>query len=175
MTIIKNFPEYRQVYEYDCGASALQSVLVYYGLDIREGKIMTMAKTTKKEGTTPQHLLAVAKKLGFKAEIICPLSLMDLKKYLQNGQPVIIDLQAWANKQKNYSRDWNNGHYVVAIGYDSKKIYFEDPNSMSRTYLSHQELLVRWHDIDADGKKYYNLGIVISGKKRSQIKIVHMD
>jgi ABC-type bacteriocin/lantibiotic exporter with double-glycine peptidase domain len=172
--IIKNFPELRQAYEYDCGATALQSVLIYYGFDVCEGKIIKMAKTNK-EGTQPEEILKVLKKFKLKAKLISPLSLEDLKKFLNNGWPVIILLQAWANKAKDYSKDWSDGHYVIAIGYDNKKIYFEDPASIRRTYLSYKELLERWHDCRQLNKKYYNLGIVIQEKRKIKIKPEHMD
>ena len=172
--IIKNFPELRQAYEYDCGATALQSILIYYGFDMREGKIIKMAKTNK-EGTKPEEILKVLKKFKLKAKLITPLSLEDLKKFLDNGWPVIILLQAWANKAKDYSKDWSDGHYAIAIGYDNKKIYFEDPASIRRTYLSYKELLERWHDCRQLNKKYYNLGIVIQEKRKIKIKLEHMD
>jgi len=37
---ILDFPELRQTFNYDCGAKALQSVLAYYGIDIREEEII---------------------------------------------------------------------------------------------------------------------------------------
>ena len=40
-----NFPELRQTYNYDCGASALQGVMVYYGVEMREDVLMKEAGT----------------------------------------------------------------------------------------------------------------------------------
>lgn len=174
MTTIKDFPEFRQTYEYDCGASALQSVLAYYDFDIRESQVMKLAKTTKKEGTAPDNILRAAMKLGLEAKSITPLSLDELFAFLDKGQPVIIALQAWSKKSKDYSASWNDGHYVVAIGYDSRRVYFEDPAAINRTYLSHRELINRWHDCDSK-RRYCNLGIVISGKRRAKPKTEHMD
>ncbi|MEI7620502.1 MAG: cysteine peptidase family C39 domain-containing protein [Candidatus Falkowbacteria bacterium] len=174
MAIIKDFPELRQAYEYDCGANALQSVLVYYGFDIRESQVMKLAKTTKKDGTTPDNILRAAKRLGLEAQSIAPMSLDELKGFLDKGRPVIIALQAWSRKVKDYIKTWSSGHYVVVVGYDEKKFYFEDPASANRTYLSHKELLQRWHDTDNVNVKYYNLGIVVLGKKKAQVKLEHM-
>jgi len=172
--MIKNFPELRQAYQYDCGANALQSILIYYGFDIREGKIIKMAKTNK-EGTKPEEILKVLKKFKLKAKLISPISLGDLKKFLDRGWPVIIALQAWVNRAKDYSKDWSDGHYAVAVGYNNKKIYFEDPASINRTYLSYKELLERWHDCDCLNKKYYNLGIVVQERRKINTKAEHMD
>lgn len=40
-------PQLRQTYNYDCGAKATESVLAYYGLEVREDLIMKSASTTK--------------------------------------------------------------------------------------------------------------------------------
>ena len=53
----------------------------------------------------------------------------------------------------------------MAIGYDQKKLYFEDPFSFKRTFLGYEELFQRWHDQDARGRKYFQLGIAVYGKK----------
>jgi ABC-type bacteriocin/lantibiotic exporter with double-glycine peptidase domain len=171
--MIKNFPELRQVYSYDCGATALQAVLIYYGFDVREDKLMELAKTNK-DGSSPENILKVFKHFKLKAKLIRRMSLAELKRYLDQGRPVIIALQAWSGQKKDYAQSWIDGHYVVAIGYDHQKIYFEDPSSVNRTYLSHQELLTRWHDCDANGKKYYNLGIVALGNIKQRVKAEKM-
>ena len=64
-------------------------------------------------------------------------------------------------KVKNWQNHWGDGHYVVAIGYDQKKIYFEDPYTISHTFLPYKELERRWH-----GEKRCRIGIVIKGKKK---------
>lgn len=42
-------------------------------------------------------------------------------------QPIIILFQAWADEGTDYKNDFQHGHYVIVIGYDSKYLYFEDP------------------------------------------------
>jgi ABC-type bacteriocin/lantibiotic exporter with double-glycine peptidase domain len=41
------FPELRQTYEWDCGANAIQSVLVYHGIQLSEEVVIKQAKTTR--------------------------------------------------------------------------------------------------------------------------------
>lgn len=170
------FPELRQVYHWDCGANAIQSVLVYYGFDIREDVIMELANTNKR-GTPIKGINIVAKKYNLSIKS-GKMTIDDVKKYIDKKTPVILLVQAWTKtKNVNWENDWVNGHYVVAIGYDSKKIYFEDPSACSRTYLSYDELQKRWHDIDDNGKKYINWGVAIFGKKAKYdlSKPKHMD
>ena len=45
------YPETRQIFDYDCGANGIMSMLVYAGVEEREERIVKLAGTTKKEGT----------------------------------------------------------------------------------------------------------------------------
>ncbi|OGY43826.1 MAG: hypothetical protein A3B89_00260 [Candidatus Buchananbacteria bacterium RIFCSPHIGHO2_02_FULL_40_13] len=172
-----NFPLLRQTYEYDCGAKALHSVLIYYNIDVSEQEVIKITKTNK-NGTPVEGIIKAAKHFGLKAseEI---LDIGRLKNYTKKKIPVIILLQAWLSSEvKNWRNHWTDGHYVVAIGYDRKKIYFADPYSIRLTYLTYDELNERWHDIDSSSKKkYYNLGlpIISPGQKYHNPKeIIHL-
>ena len=47
----------------------------------------------------------------------------------------------------DYTADWDDGHYVVVVGYDDAHFYFMDPSVLgSYTYLPLEALLARWHD-----------------------------
>lgn len=174
---ILNFPLLRQTYEYDCGAKSLHSVLIYYNIDVSESEVMEITKTNP-NGTPVRGIVNAARHFGLKAheEI---MDIPDLKKYIRNKIPVIVLLQAWSkDKVTDWRNHWADGHYIVAIGYDRKKIYFADPYSILRTYLTYNELKERWHDIDSStNKKYYNLGIPIFGngqRYRNPKKIIHL-
>jgi len=55
----------RQVTECSCGASALQSVLSYWGRDVDETELMKLLHTTPEAGTYPEDIVAGARALGF--------------------------------------------------------------------------------------------------------------
>ena len=174
---ILDFPELKQTFKYDCGASALESIFSYYGLDILEEEIIKIAKTTEKTGTPVLEIIKTINHFGLKPKLKY-LTIKDLKRLVSRKIPVILRIQAWAdNKNIEWKNSWKNGHYVVAVGYDKNKIYFEDPWSIKRTYLTFKELDDRWHDIDIDGKKYCNCGIFILNKraKYNPNKAIHMD
>ena len=106
------------------------------------------------------------------------MSVEDVILKIKRQQPVILVLQAWTDMRRvNWKHDWVDGHYVVAIGYDDKHIYFEDPSSFMRTYLSFKELDERWHDVDAHNKKIDHVGVLISKPwfHKMAAKPVHMD
>lgn len=161
---ILDFPEVRQAYDYDCGAAAIESILEYYGFNVPESKIIKQAGTTK-SGTHPKRVATTFKryKLKHKSGVF---TIDKLKKYLDKKIPVILLIQAWTDKKKiNWEKDWTDGHYVIAIGYDSKRIYFSDPYSIIKDYLSYNELEKRWHDKISKKVNYINYGIAVYGKK----------
>ena len=176
MMIMLKFPELQQDFDYDCGPKALQAVFSYYGLEAKAEQIRKKAGTTKQDGTLVEGMVKAIRGYGLK----CISKLMTpemVKDFIRRKIPVILLLQAWREKKVDWSKDWSDGHYVVAIGYDKNKFYFEDPWTTKRTFLTIAELKTRWHDKDRKGNKYINQGIAIYGRKPvfDDNKAVHMD
>ncbi len=91
------------------------------------------------------------------------MTIEQLQACLDNKQPVIIAYQAWKdNPSIPYQDDWEDGHFSIAIGYDSNNIYFMDPYTLGNyTSIPTSEFLTRWHDIDDFAEeKLINFGIV---------------
>lgn len=171
---ILQFPELRQVYNFDCGASALASILTYYGIDVREDKLMSLAETSK-DGTGLAGIAKVLEYYGLEFQM-GSISTEELKLFINEGYPVLITLQAYKISDLPYTECWDDGHYVVAIGYDERNIYFEDPSSYKRTKLSFVELVERWHDIESNGTKLIQWGCVVKGTPQYRPNdINHMD
>ena len=84
------------------------------------------------------------------------------------------------DKNPDYHTD-DNGHYVVAIGYDTDNFYFMDPSAnyegavANPRYgcLTKAELELRWHENEAKtGKppeRYSHLGIVVYPAKTDSL------
>lgn len=173
---ILDFPVLRQTFSYDCGAKAIQAVLVYYGIEIREDKIIKSARTCE-EGTPIDGVVETVNKYGLKY-ISKKMSISDIKMFINKEIPVIVIIQAWADKENvDWENSWDYGHYTTVIGYDSEKIYFSDPSSFKRVFLYYEEFEQRWHDVDINGKKVMNHGIAIYGKKNTynSKNIRHLD
>lgn len=170
-----NFPKIQQIYEYDCGAASLLSVLLYYGIEIKEGKIIKYAKTEPREGTSIEGMLRTLEKFKLKY-ITKKMTIKEIKNYINKKIPVILVLQAWNGKKKNYLKGYADGHWVTAIGYTVNKIIFEDPYSFKRVFLKNQELLKRWRGED-NKEKIHNFGIAIFGKRPcyNPKALVHMN
>lgn len=169
------FPEARQSTNFSCGAASVQAVLYYYGIDLREDKLIAAFKAkptdTVHSGIDPDVLKDKLEKIwGLKVEMR-QMTLDDLRNFVDQDIPVIIAMQAWRGEDRavettNYAKDYKDGHYVVVIGYSDQYIIFEDPSILTnRGYLSMEDLEERWHDADYHGNHYDHLGLAISGKK----------
>lgn len=160
-----DFPELRQSKFFDCGPTSLQAVLFYYGDDITSDEIV---KALNYEGNTDganiSDLIKVAEFYGINVESKEDMNIIDLKNAIDKKWPVIIELQAYPDDDDLNWRDSNEwGHYVVVIGYDNDNIYFEDPLSIKRTFLSYKELLRRWHGYGESDKVFTNWGMICKG------------
>jgi ABC-type bacteriocin/lantibiotic exporter with double-glycine peptidase domain len=173
-----NFPEFRQVYDYDCGANALQAILAYFGFDEAEGDIMDLLGTDKEWGTDPPEIIRVAQLYKIKTRA-GRFTIDKLKQAIDLGFPVLITLQAWFEDltKDDWAEEYNGGHYVICIGFTDDKIIFEDPSSICRTYLTYNELDRRWHDIDRYKNKLEYWGCIFYGLEPQYPlnKVIHMD
>lgn len=99
-----------------CGPAALKMVLDYYGIEKSEKELARLSGCTRTKGTRGENLLKASKKLGLKGFIKDFSEINDIRKYLKEKLPVIVD---W------FSTD--EGHYSVVIGIDQKNVYLQDP------------------------------------------------
>lgn len=165
---IKHFiyvPMTRQDTDYTCGVTALQSILGYYGFDKRLGELASILDANPEKGTNYLHMASYAKAQGFAVEVRMEMTLDELKGYIDQKKPVLLAIQAWADDKEVYLRNKNeDGHYVVAIGYDDRNVYFMDPSTLGHyTYIPTGEFVSRWHDYDSYGKQVLTrLGIIIT-------------
>jgi ABC-type bacteriocin/lantibiotic exporter with double-glycine peptidase domain len=171
---IPKFPQVKQIFDYDCGAKSLEAAFLYYGLDEDYEKIMRVAGTDE-NGTTVNGMERALRKFKFDFHS-ARMTILDLKRYLRKKIPVILLLQAWPDEKiKDWSDVWTEGHYVVAVGANKKKVYFEDPWCEQLTFLTFPELQARWHD-SVRGRKYRQHGLAVFGRKdHHPDRAVHMD
>jgi predicted double-glycine peptidase len=165
----------RQATEYSCGASALQSVLSYWGKDVDEEDLMKILGTNPEVGTYPDDLVKGARSLGFEAEVKENLTVDDIEASTKKGIPVIVLGQAWRSRKDSgmFPEDaWADGHYFVALAVDRDYVYVEDPFiRMGKGFMPRQDFEAIWHNVmggDLSKPKQMHLGIFIKGKKPAQ-------
>jgi predicted double-glycine peptidase len=156
-------PKVRQQTNYSCGPAALKAIAKYFQVGTDDEKdYIKLCKATKELGSSPDNIEKAAIKLGLKTKLKKNMTIKELLNYLKKGIPVICSMQAWGSGGEVYDKA-QSGHYNVAIGFDDKKIYFEDPSidHPDRGYLSYEEFDDRWHDIEVGGKHFSHLGIAL--------------
>lgn len=167
----------RQTFDFDCGAKALQLVMAYYGIDIRQDELMKELGTGK-DGTRVDKMISVSRAKGFQVEAKEGWSLREAKRYVDEGYPVIVLLQAWAERYmtlKEWRNHYEDGHYTILIGHSKGVLLFEDPASFRRTWLREYEFLARWHDLDSEtNRKYEQFGMVLLGGEPAKPVVEHM-
>lgn len=170
--IMVPLPDTQQNETYSCGASALMSVCRYFGLgpDYEEDFIdLLRAKGMNPEvGTHPFQLIAVLKKFKLESEPLYPGTIRRLKSHLRAGHPVLMMIQAWGEDDdtgcplESYDGVWDQGHWVVAIGYDDEGVFFEDPSLEAvRGFIGYEELDERWRDLGPHNKHMDKYGLAV--------------
>ena len=161
----------RQTTEYSCGASALQSVLAYWGKDVEECELMKLMGTTEEEGTYPEKIANAARSLGFEAEVRQGLTLDEVQALTANGDPMIALGQVWRGaKSGPLGEDFNAGHYFSVLGVDAENVYTQDPYVRNcKAFVPRAMFEERWHHVMGNDTKrnprLEHLGIVIRGKE----------
>jgi uncharacterized protein len=163
----------RQSTEYSCGASALRSVLSYWGKDVDEAELMKLLGTTEEQGTYPEDIVRGARALGFEADTKENLTLDEVERFTATGDPMIALAQVWRSQRDskaNVAEDWDNGHYIVVLGVDRDYVYFQDPYvRMSKGFVPRKTFEAHWHQVMggdlANNPKLMHLGIFVRGEK----------
>jgi predicted double-glycine peptidase len=170
-------PYHRQETDYSCGAAAVLAVLRYWrAYDGSEGSLYERLQTTPKDGTHPKKMTEGLRSFGLKAELSQHLELEDLRAALKRGETAILDIQAWRTEAspRPWSKDWDDGHYVVLIAMDEQSAYVMDPSVDGGAYgwLPLAELLERWHDYEdryGPREETFHLAILASGDKTPSV------
>ncbi len=175
---IINLRQVRQAFDFDCGVSAFQAVLEYYGIEMRTDDLMQELGTDQ-AGTRHHNMVALAEKKGFEVFASDHVSLDKVRRFVAEGHPVIVLLQAWAERYmtlKDWQADYDDGHYAIVIGFQGPIVVFEDPASARHTWLREEEFLARWHDRDPKTNgKLEQFAMVLMGKEPVSRTPVHMD
>jgi predicted double-glycine peptidase len=142
----------------------MQSILYFHDQqdDYSDDTLVKELKTDPVNGTSYNAMADFARSKGYLVDVRTEMTLNDIRSFIDNGVPVIVLIQAWAESAVDYSQDWNDGHYAVAIGYDREAVYFMDPSTLGNyTYLANREFLDRWHDEDK-GERLTHFGLIIT-------------
>ena len=178
---VLTFPDARQCTPDMCGVAATQAVLYYYGIAIIQSKLVELMEMDAEVGVEPEQIVKIFKDRDFEVDFKA-MTIEDLKAYIDKGIPVILLINAWAaDYPVDYTDIDEEGHYVVAMGYDdeNRQFIFDDPSFLeNRGYIGYDELLTRWKMWASDDKTIlHNYGIAVYGRKPlfNPNRIIHID
>lgn len=152
-------PVITQNTDYSCGDVATLALLRFWKHDeyarTDESALYGPLGTTAADGTDPRSMAAFLGGVpGLAAEFSRGTATVgELFASIDRGEPVIVDLEAWqavrrAADLKPWESDWDDGHYVVLMGYDADVFYCMDPSTPSHyAYIPRPEFESRWHDV----------------------------
>jgi predicted double-glycine peptidase len=172
-------PDTTQQKDYSCGASGLQAVCKYYGVGYDdEWEFVDALDMDHRIGSHPYQIKKVAHRCGLRTREYQPMTVRQLQRELGWRHPVMLMIQAWGQARVNgywrwrtsYADHWDDGHWVVAIGYSPAGVFFEDPSLQGvRGFLTYAELASRWHDTGPRQKQvpFYGLAIWHPQRRRS--------
>ena len=130
-------PFLKQHTEYSCGPASLEMVLYFLGDKKSEKFLINEANTRKFTGTRHEGMISTATKEGFYCYVNSDSTFDEVKSFLSQGHPVIID----------YTEPSENiGHYAVVVGYKGNRIIMNDPWNGRNFSIDEKELIERWHD-----------------------------
>lgn len=165
---------------FSCGPGSAMAVFAWCGVGPETlNEYRAALKTTSADGTNHLEIIRYALELGLDATVKSGITREQLKRYLDEGTPVIISFQAYATDARVYddSAINGNGHYAVAVGYDSEDFfYFMDPSIAGRHgFLSWEDLNKRWHETEAGAEFSHQMGMIIKPKKPHKALALKVD
>lgn len=155
------YPHRAQSFDYDCGATAVLTVVNFYGWDnehkVNEQTVFN-AIGTDKDGTSNEGIEAGLPKLGMKFENV--QSLADIDRHLALEHPVVVSAITYPGEP----------HYMTLIGNEDGHYIVSDPWSLpiSRVPISIFEKVWR----EDDGSKW---GVAVLGEAKYTGGLMEMD
>lgn len=143
-----NLKYHLQHTDYSCGPSCLKMVFDHLGKDYSEEKLISLCHTSKKTGTSHEHLIDEIKKEGFEYYIKTKGRLQDLIESIESGYLAII------NYLDPFSKE---GHYAVVTGYtnDRTEIILADPCNGNDYTIPWTVLRKMWHNEHHTSQGWY--------------------
>lgn len=139
----------RQQTSWTCEPASLKSVVkLLKGMNVPEKKLADLSNATSANGTSPEQLVRACEELKLQAREEKQLTNDQLRQFMQDGSPVILDVDMWDGE-----------HWVVVHACDDASFTLMDPAVGESLTVDDKALDgMRW---DSE-KKLTRGGIVIS-------------
>lgn len=115
-----NVTPVRQRTQYSCVSTSLMMCLRAHGVDCTEDEVNKVVGARPMKGASWEQAVAGAQHFGFRATLMCPCTIPQLKQWTDSGDPVMI---AWNPE----NRDWSHASVVFDVD-DDLNVYVADSN-----------------------------------------------
>lgn len=115
-----NVTPVRQRSQYSCMSASMCMALRAHGLDCTEDEVNRVMGARAMQGASWENALACAQHYGFRATLVTPSTVRQLKEWTDQGDPVMI---AWNPE----GREWSHASLVFDVD-DDLNVYVADPN-----------------------------------------------
>jgi predicted double-glycine peptidase len=143
--------------EYTCGPAALRIILETLDVHTLLPSETTIAKwcfANDKNGTDPDNMVTVLKRLEVQHTVSISASLGDIERSIRRFELCLVDYQAHDDGSKD-------GHYSVIFGFDETHFYIADPYKKKVAHKKEwgfrrirKDLFEgRWHARHSDGAR----------------------
>lgn len=133
---IENVPFFKQS-KYNCGPSALASVLNFYGKKIIMDEIISALTKNTIRGSLNIDMLLFPRRFGLITEMVNG-DIELIKNYIRNGTPVVLLID-------NGFSIYRIPHYIVVIGFDdADNIFVAHWGNEENRIISAEDLKRRW-------------------------------
>lgn len=154
--------DYEQTHTFDCGASALRSVLYSFGINNSEDQLVKETGSNAEIGTEIKKIVSVANQKGLVAKSYSNQSFESLRTLsLSNRIILLINGVGKSVQGRDYSGT-KDGHYITIKSVENNRIVFEDPATTGTESMTKDELMERWHGLDDSNTEQEGILIAIS-------------
>lgn len=145
---------------YECGLSAVMTILKSMGARPRKEKLKLKLGTSSRKGTPPEKIRELFSELELEYVEKHKADLRDIRRMLKSQKMCLVAYQAWG--EEKYYKKLQSGHYSVIFGWEKDYLWLADPavHKVKSRYgkgvrkIRKDTFLGRWKDMDYRGNVY---------------------
>lgn len=143
-TPLLKVPPFKQTDDSRCGPAVVKMILAYNGIKATEDELCKLCNHSYEMGCSNEGMKKALESYGMKVKTKEDASLEDIKKYLDQKIPVMVDW--FSNGVSKNTSAVPGGHASVVVGMDENNIYLLDPENAQVRKLLQKDFMSVWFD-----------------------------
>lgn len=150
--------------KFSCGAAVVTSILNTEGVSVSEKEVRKALRTNKDDGTPLPRIRDFFKSIGCQTSM-GSYDLTDLESAVSDNKYVIVSMQMWDDKERDWKNTWSEGHYCVVSDITPSTVDLHDPSRRRKVRVKRSLFLDLWHDEETSGVRYDQYAVLITPNK----------